>query len=97
MRQQRSHCLKPAYLANIEQDENMNDDFPKFPPSSSSPMPRHSGRKVHNISKTLLWREEEHYSSGYNIRTDIVYHARCAAYRSHAPWTYNVTIAILSF
>ena len=39
--------LKPAYLANNEQDENMNDDFPKFPPLSSSPMPRHSGRKVH--------------------------------------------------
>ena len=37
--------LKPAYLANNEQDENMNDDFPKFPPSSS-PMPRHR-RKVH--------------------------------------------------
>ena len=40
-------CLKPAYLANNEQYENMNDDFPKFPPSSSSPLPRHSGRTVH--------------------------------------------------
>ena len=39
--------LKPAYLANNEQDENMNDDFPKFSPSSSPPLPRHSVRKVH--------------------------------------------------
>ena len=71
--------LKPAYLANNEQDENMNNDFPKFPPSSSSPMLRHSGRKVHfpGYLKDFVMEGREHCSSGYNIRTDIADHARC--------------------
>ena len=47
------------------------------------------------ISKTLLWRKGSIVAVATTFEQTLF--ITLAACRSHAPWTYDVTIAILSF